>query len=73
MKLKVSNVGPETKEEREQSTVIISKSPKTLVCINDLKAAVNVEQSCNSSIAITNPLCSSVKVDKSPGCSVNVN
>ena len=80
MKLKVSNVDSETKEDREQSTVIISKSPRTLVCINDLvndssnsKAAVNVEQSCNSSIAITNSQCSSVKVNKSPGCSVNVN
>ena len=76
MKLKVTNVDPETKEDRKQSTVIISKSPRTLVCINDssnLKAAVNVEQSCNSSIAVTNSRCSSVKVDKSPGCSVNAN
>ena len=71
-----SNIDPETKEDGEQSTVIISKSPRTLVCINDSsnsKAAVNVEQSCNSSIAITNSQCSSVKVDKPPGCLVNVN
>ena len=75
-----SNVDPETKEDREQSTVIISKSPRTLVCINDLvndssnsKAAINMKQSCNSSIAITNSWCSSVKVNKSPGCLVNVN
>ena len=76
MKLKVSNVDPETKEDREQSTAITSELPRTLVCINDSsnsKAAVNVEQSCNSSIAITNSWCSSVKVNKSPGCSVNVN
>ena len=74
--MEVSNVCPETKEAREQSTVIISKSPRTLVSINDSsnsKVAVNVEQSRNSLIKIINSLCSSVKVDKSPGCSVKVN
>ena len=62
-------------EVRKQSTVIISKSPKTLVCIdenNSSDTAVKVEQSHNSSIKIKNSLRSSVKVDKSPGCSVNV-
>ena len=74
--MEVSNVCLETKEAREQSTVNISKSPRTLVSINDSsnsKAAVNVEQSHNSLIKITNSLCSSVKVNKSPGCSVKVN
>ena len=54
---KVCNADPEIKEAREESTVIISKSPKTLVCINDSsnsKAAVNVEQSHNSLIKISN-------------------
>ena len=62
-------------EVREQSTVIISKSPKTLVCINENNnsdTAVKVEQSHNSSIEIKNSLYSSVKVNKSPDCSVNI-
>ena len=46
MKLKVSNVDPETKEDREQSTVIISKLPRTLilVCINDLSMTVATQE-----------------------------
>ena len=74
--MKVCNADPEIKEATEESTVIISKSLRTLVCTNDSsnsKAAVNVEQSHNSLIKITNSLCSSVKVNKSPGCSVKVN
>ena len=74
--MKVCNIDPQIKEAREESTVIISKSPKILFCINDssnYKAAVNVEQSHNSLIKIANSLCPSVKVDKSPGCSVKVN
>ena len=73
--MEACNAGPEIKKAREASTVIISKSPRTLVCINDSinsNAAVKVEQSYNSLIKITNSLCSSVKVDKSPGCSVQV-
>ena len=46
MKLKVSNVDPETKEDREQLTVIISKLPRTLilVCINDLSMTVATQE-----------------------------
>ena len=74
--MKVCNADPEIRVAREESTVIISKSPKTLICINDSsnsKAAVNVEQLHNFLIKITNSLCPSVKVNKSPGCSVKVN
>ena len=46
--MKVCNADPEIKEAIEESTVIISQSPRTLVCINDSsnsKAAVHMEQS----------------------------
>jgi len=45
--MKACTASPEIKEARKQSTVIISKSPKTLVCINENNnsdAAVKVEQ-----------------------------
>ena len=57
--MKVCNADPEIKETRdlEESTVIVSKSPRTFVRINDSsnsKAAVYVEQLHNSLIKITN-------------------